>query len=181
MTAEDGGKTASPSSPPEDPNEVVHVIRMLEYIGPRYWVETTLAASTITGTNKIGKGMYIRSTILGPVKDPFSRSFTRPDYTNPEETFTPPEEAKKRGESEGEGETTVVYVIAIPLKVVKGKTEFGYTYGPFESLDDGLKFTPVHPNSLLLEVGVEANGDPKTEKVLYSWNEQSGQWESFRQ
>lgn len=43
----------------------VRVIRVLEYEGPREWVETTLAANAVKGTKDLGNGCVIREAIVG--------------------------------------------------------------------------------------------------------------------
>ena len=43
----------------------VRVIRVLEYEGPRDWVEKTLAQNAVKGTRNIGNGCVIREAIVG--------------------------------------------------------------------------------------------------------------------
>lgn len=56
--------------------EMVRVLRIVEYIGPRDWVESTVNKS-IQGVKLLGEGKQIRATTLGnfpdiisPEKDP---------------------------------------------------------------------------------------------------------------
>ena len=48
----------------EMPKEYVRVLRVLEYVGPREWVERTLANS-IQGERRIGPDRVIRAATLG--------------------------------------------------------------------------------------------------------------------
>ena len=43
----------------------VRVIRVLEYEGPRDWVEETLAQRGVKGTKDLGRGWVIREAIVG--------------------------------------------------------------------------------------------------------------------
>ena len=43
----------------------VRVIRVLEYEGPRDWVEACLTARTVKGTKDCGSGCVIREAIVG--------------------------------------------------------------------------------------------------------------------
>jgi len=43
----------------------VRVIRVLEYEGPRDWVEATLAQNAVKGTKNLGNGCVIREAIVG--------------------------------------------------------------------------------------------------------------------
>jgi len=43
----------------------VRVIRVLEYEGPRIWLESTLANNAVKGTKILGNGATIREAILG--------------------------------------------------------------------------------------------------------------------
>ena len=43
----------------------VRVIRVLEYEGPREWIEVCLAARTVKGTKDCGNGCAIREAIVG--------------------------------------------------------------------------------------------------------------------
>jgi len=49
------------------PEDIVRVIRILEYVGPRSWVETTLerAAVPLNGQRCVDKDKVIRSAMLG--------------------------------------------------------------------------------------------------------------------
>ena len=44
--------------------DIVRVLRILEYVGPRSWVESTLANNAVKGTQRFGVGR-IDSAILG--------------------------------------------------------------------------------------------------------------------
>lgn len=44
--------------------EIVRVLRVIEYIGPRGWVEDIVSRS-IQGTKKIGKDTFIRGATIG--------------------------------------------------------------------------------------------------------------------
>jgi hypothetical protein len=48
-------------------SDVVRVLRILEYVGPREWVEQTLSQGSVParGQYGIGHGWTIRSAILG--------------------------------------------------------------------------------------------------------------------
>lgn len=43
----------------------VRVIRVLEYEGPRDWIEKTLANNVVKGTKDFGRGYTIREAIVG--------------------------------------------------------------------------------------------------------------------
>ena len=43
----------------------VRVIRVLEYEGPRDWIEATLAQNAVKGTKNLGNGCVIREAIVG--------------------------------------------------------------------------------------------------------------------
>lgn len=43
----------------------VRVIRVLEYEGPRDWVEATLAQNAVKGTKNLGNGCVIREGMIG--------------------------------------------------------------------------------------------------------------------
>ncbi len=45
--------------------EKVRVIRVLEYVGPRSWVESTLENNAVKGIKVLGNGATIREAILG--------------------------------------------------------------------------------------------------------------------
>jgi hypothetical protein len=47
--------------------DIVRVLRILEYVGPRDWVETTLNNNAVptNGERRIDKNRVIRSAILG--------------------------------------------------------------------------------------------------------------------
>ena len=42
----------------------VRVLRVIEYVGPRAWVETTVAKS-VHGTEEIGPGRFIHAATVG--------------------------------------------------------------------------------------------------------------------
>lgn len=44
--------------------DIVRVLRVLEYVGPRKWVEHTVAIS-IHGEKRVGVGMTIRAATVG--------------------------------------------------------------------------------------------------------------------
>lgn len=44
--------------------DIVRVLRVIEYTGPRSWVEKTVSAS-VHGTRDCGAGCYIRATTIG--------------------------------------------------------------------------------------------------------------------
>lgn len=43
----------------------VRVLRILEYVGPRSWVEKTMEANAVKGTHHLGHGQWIKEAILG--------------------------------------------------------------------------------------------------------------------
>lgn len=43
----------------------VRVLRLLEYEGPRDWVEATLAQNAVKGTKDLGNGCVIREGMIG--------------------------------------------------------------------------------------------------------------------
>ena len=45
--------------------DIIRVIRILEYTGPRSWVEKTIAGNIIKGSQKFGGDKIIREAILG--------------------------------------------------------------------------------------------------------------------
>ncbi len=47
------------------PDDRVRVLRLLEYEGPREWIEATLSANTVKGTRKFGNGCFIREGTIG--------------------------------------------------------------------------------------------------------------------
>ncbi len=59
----------------------VRVIRVLEYEGPRDWVETCLGARTVKGTKDCGNGCVIREGMIGDfpvvVEEEVKESFIR--------------------------------------------------------------------------------------------------------
>jgi hypothetical protein len=47
------------------PEDIVRVLRILEYVGPRSWVEKTIAASSVKGERQISTNCVIREAVLG--------------------------------------------------------------------------------------------------------------------
>lgn len=45
--------------------DIVRVIRILEYTGPRSWVEKTISGNIIKGVQSFGKDKTIREATLG--------------------------------------------------------------------------------------------------------------------
>jgi hypothetical protein len=46
-------------------SDIVRVLRVLEYIGPRKWVESTLAQNAVKGTREFGGQCSIREATIG--------------------------------------------------------------------------------------------------------------------
>lgn len=49
----------------EDSQDFVRVVRILEYSGPRQWVEKTMERNAVKGTRHFGRGQIIREGVLG--------------------------------------------------------------------------------------------------------------------
>ena len=175
MTDKEGEKEVAQR---HDPEERIHVMRLIEYIGPREWVEHTLAASA-NGVTQWGPDRFTRSTILGPIQDPFSRSFTRPKFAQPEEMFISRESQEAQGTSPQHRSDALLektYVIGFPEKVTPNGIDYALLCGPFPDLSLALGVTPDYPNCLIIEIS--ATG---AKKILFNWNETGQLWESTDQ
>lgn len=86
--------------------ETVRVLRVLEYVGPRKWVESTLEANYVKGTKHFQNGGRIRDGIIGNWPESLgadpsgevTRLLTRlamKESISPEEWLTYKDEAKK--------------------------------------------------------------------------------------
>ncbi len=69
----------------------VRVIRVLEYEGPRDWMEATLAQNAVKGTKDLGNGCVIREAIVGDfpvvVEEEKELPYRRPDVSRKEWDF----------------------------------------------------------------------------------------------
>jgi len=45
--------------------DTVRVLRVLEYVGPRSWVETTMSRNAVKGTHLVSPGCWIREATIG--------------------------------------------------------------------------------------------------------------------
>lgn len=61
-----------PTGDSPDGREIVRVIRVLEYVGPRRWVEHQLKMASVQGTKVLPQG-EIRSAIIGYAPDIFAK------------------------------------------------------------------------------------------------------------
>ena len=59
-------------------NEIVRVLRVYEFVGPRVWVELTVERS-IHGTKEVGPGRFIRGATIGDYPELFVDSATAAD------------------------------------------------------------------------------------------------------
>ncbi len=55
---------SSATIPKEERDDKVRVLRVIEYVGPRHWVEATLLDS-IQGTKVLGKDRFISAATIG--------------------------------------------------------------------------------------------------------------------
>jgi hypothetical protein len=151
-------------------DEYIHVLRVIEYIGPREWVESVLARSA-NGVTQWAPHGFTRSTILGPVSDPFSKSFDRPPFAQPEDTFVSQKSIKQDDDS-------VRYSIAVIRNIGHIGVEYGICGGPYTTLQEALNHTPKYPNSVIVQLSAALGYDPI---ALFSWNETLEAWVSCKQ
>lgn len=64
----------------DKPVEIVRVVRIIEYVGPRVWVETTVARS-IHGEKLVGHNMRIRAATLGIYPDILEQAIAKEKAT----------------------------------------------------------------------------------------------------
>lgn len=70
------------------PEDIVRVLRVIEYVGPRQWVEETIARS-VHGTKKIGPG-EIRAATLGTYPEVLHAEVSEAPMENLLEPLVPP-------------------------------------------------------------------------------------------
>lgn len=46
-------------------NDIVRVLRVLEYVGPRLWVEQTIEKNAVKVIHRLSNGAYIKEAYLG--------------------------------------------------------------------------------------------------------------------
>jgi hypothetical protein len=133
--------------------DIVRVLRIIEYVGPRNWVEATVAGS-IHGERQVtldGKLGWIRAATIG----------TYPEILhNPDLSQAPNRDC--------------IYAMAIftPTK------QLAFLAGPVkgaEGLLDLYISRPELPNAMIIDI-TGASQDPTKFRVLYLWSESEARW-----
>lgn len=66
--------------------DIVRVLRIVEIVGPRSWVEKTVANS-VHGTRHCGRGCEIRAVTIGAYPDALSLEMSEPDTMVPRGSY----------------------------------------------------------------------------------------------
>lgn len=126
--------------------DTVRVLRVIEYVGPRAWVERTISDS-INGTKILQVGGQICKINAATIGE-------YPEILKD----LPPSKPDKPPSA---------YCVGVPLQ----DGNLGMTHGPFSMIEEALKYIPEQPNSMIVEV--EPN---KPFKTTHLWDEHLQSW-----